>query len=172
MDASHREPYHPESQGAAERSVAKIKNHLLKTGISRGQKLQDIVSSINFCPSSTPGTGSPAMRLLGRNIRGPLPAPPSQLPPQQPQALKIQHQRMKDKTLKCRNARTDDFAPGQEVLLYQPKAKRYSLPAIIDSPIISDDGFPRSYKVIMEDGLLRHYQAHWIISMPPADATQ
>ena len=112
------------------------------------------------------------MRLLGRNIRSPLPAPPSQLPPQQLQALKTRHQKMNDKALKRRNTRPDDFAPGQEVLLYQPRAKRYSLLAIIDSPIIGDDGFPRSYRVITEDGLLRHYQARWIISAPSADAAQ
>ena len=144
----------------------------MKIGISRGQRLQDIVNSLNSCPSSRPGTGSPAMRLLGRDIRGPLPSPPSQLPPQQLQALKIRHQKMKDKALKRHNTRPEEFAPGQQVLLYQPKAKRYSLPAIIDSPIIGDDNFPRSYKVITEDGLLRHYQARWIISAPPAEAAQ
>ena len=140
---------------------------LRKIGLTKGQGLQEIVSSLNFCPSSRPGTGSPAMRLMG-----PLPCLPMQLPPEQLSALRLRHKHLKDWALKRCNARPELFEPGQKVLLYAPRFKRYNIPAVFYCPILGDDDILRSYRVITEDGVMRHYQAHWLITARAAEAAQ
>ena len=162
-DATHGAPYRPESQGAAEKAVGRIKNLIKKTGIKSGEDLQGAISALNFFSSSRPNTGSPAMRLWGRSVRGPLPAPPQALTEEQVNKLRARHAEMRDKALQRHNARPLTFQPGEHVKIWDHKQKRYAEPAVIDSPIAGDDGFPRSYKVVTEAGRLRHVTASWIV---------
>ena len=117
---------------------------------------------MNFFSSARPNTGSPAMRLWGRSVRGPLPAPSLALTEEQVAKLRARHAEMRDRALERHNARPDTFEPGENVKIWDNKQKKYSEPAVVDSPILGDDDFPRSYKVVTESGRLRHVTASWI----------
>ena len=162
-DATHGAPYRPESQGAAEKAVGRIKNLIRKSGIKSGEDFQGAISALNFYSSSRPNTGSPAMRLWGRSVRGPLPAPPQALTAEQIERLRTRHAEMRDKALQRHNARPLTFQPGEQVKIWDHKQKRYAEPAVINSPIAGDDGYPRSYKVVTEAGRLKHVTAAWIV---------
>ena len=122
-----------------------------------------MVWSLNFMASSRSGKGSPAMRLHGRDVQGPLPTPPSSLTEEQVQALRRQHQELRDKAVQRQNARPEEFQVGDHVLIKSPCQKRFSEPGVVDSPMRGDDLAPWSYKVIMESGLKRHVAAAWIV---------
>ena len=64
-------PYHPSSNGAAERLVQTIKRGIrtgLKSGISVDQALQAVLLRLRTMPHSTTGV-APSMLMFGRNIR-------------------------------------------------------------------------------------------------------
>ena len=48
-------------------------------------------------------------------------------------------------------------------MIWNPRQKRFSEPAVVDSPMRGDDLAPRSYKVIMESGQVRHVAAAWMV---------
>ena len=43
------------------------------------------------------------------------------------------------------------------------KRKTYSIPATIMSNMQGDDGYARSYEILTDSGLLRHYCASWLM---------
>ena len=88
IDAVHGAPYHAQSQGLAEKNADHIKKMICKLGYLRDKEFQEMVWSLNFMASSRPGMGSPAMRLHGRDMQGPLPSPPSSLTEELVQALR------------------------------------------------------------------------------------
>ena len=47
--------------------------------------------------------------------------------------------------------------------VWDQKQKRFSDEATIDSPMPSDDGAARSYKIITDAGRLRHVTAAWLV---------
>ena len=112
VDPIHGAPYHPQSQGAAERAIGRLKFALRKSGYKRGQELQALVSSLNFLSSSRAGTASPATRLWGRQVRGPLPSPPGHLSEEQLEMIRAKHSRAKAKALARANATPKWFMPG------------------------------------------------------------
>ena len=164
-DAVKGSTYHPESQGAAEKAVHRVKDLIKKTGSKSGEALQESIAAMNFLASSRPSTGSPAMRLHGRSVRGPLPAPPGRLTPEQIENLRARHAELKDRALRRHNARPTQFLPGERVRVWDQKQKRFSDEATIDSPMPSDDGASRSYKIITDAGRLRHVTAAWLVKV-------
>ena len=168
MDPIKGATYHPSTQGAAERAVGIIKTRIAKVGFSQGKQFQDMIWTLNTAGSSRGGTGSPAVRLLGRSIRGPLPSPPNSLAPAQVEQMKARLDRLRAKSLKRANARSVTFQPGDPVKVWDHRDRRYSIEATVDSPIIGDDLVPRSYKVVTSDGRMRHVTAAWLV---PAAAT-
>ena len=77
--------------------------------------------------------------------------------------MRKRHQELRDKAVHRHNARPDKFQVGDSVKIWNPKQKRYSEPAVIDSPIAGDDMMPRSYKVILDNGRVRHVAAAWLL---------
>ena len=159
----HGAPYHAQSQGLAEKNVDHIKKMICKLGYLRDKEFQEMVWSLNFMASSRPGMGSPAMRLHGRDVQGPLPSPPSSLTEEQVQALRRRHQELKDKAVQRQNARPEEFQVGDQVLVWSPRQKRFTEPGVIDSPMWGDNLVARSYKIIMESGRVRHVAAALIV---------
>ena len=92
-----------------------------------------------------------------------MPAPPEALTREQADKLRTRQAEPRDKALKRHNTRPLTFYPGKHVKIWDHKQRRYAEPAVIDSPILGDDGYPRSYKVITEAGRLRHVTAAWIV---------
>ena len=103
------------------------------------------------------------MQLLGRDVRGPLPSPPSSITAEQIQALRKRHQELRDKAVQRQNARPEEFQVGDQVKIWNPRQKRFSEPAMVDSPIKGDDMTPKSYKVIIDNGRVRHVAAAWMV---------
>ena len=112
------------------------------------------------------------MRLWGRSVRGPLSAPPETLTKEQIDRLRARHAELRDKALARQNVRPLTFYPGDQVKIWDHKQKRYSEPAMVDSPMPGDDGHPRSYKVLTETGWLRHVTAAWLVKAAAADTEQ
>ena len=95
-----------------EKNIDRVKQMLRKLGYLRHKEFQEMIWSLNFMASSRPGVGSPAMRLLVQDVRGPLPSPPSSLTAEQIQALRKRHQELRDKAVQRHNARPDEFQVG------------------------------------------------------------
>ena len=62
------------------------------------------------------------------------------------------------------------FQPGDPVKVWDHVSRRYTIEAVIDSPIIGDDLVPRSYKVVTSDGKMRHVTSAWVV--PAAAETE
>ena len=162
-DVTHGAPYHPESQGAAEKAVGRVKDMIRKTGHRTGEDLQESISALNFFSSSRTQTGSPAMRLWGRSVRGPRPAPPGEMTREQIERLRTRHAELRDKGLARHDVRPLIFYPGDPVKIWDHRRKQNPKPALVDSPILGDNGYPRRYKVLTEAGRLKHVTAAWLV---------
>ena len=147
-----------------------LKTRIAKVGFSQGKDFQDMIWAINMAGSSRGGTGSPAVRLLGRSVRGPLPSPPNSLAPAQVEQMRARLNKLRAKSLRRSNVRTLHFQPGDPVKVWDHVSRRYSIEAVIDSPIIGDDLVPRSYKVVTSDGKMRHVTSAWLV--PAAAETE
>ena len=77
--------------------------------------------------------------------------------------------KIRAKALSRRNVRPTTFQSGDHVKIWNHRVKRYDTPAIVDSAVAGDDTLCRSYKVIGEDGRLRHVTGAWLV---PAEAQQ
>ena len=163
MDPIKGATYHPSTQGAAERAVGILKTRIANVGFSQGKDFQDMIWAINKAGSSRGGTGSPAVRLLGRSVRGPLPSPPQQPGPPQVEQMRARLNKLRAKSLKRSNVRNLHFQPGDPFKVWNHVSRRYSIEAVIDSPIIGDDLVPRSYKVVTSDGKMRHVTSAWVV---------
>ena len=71
--------------------------------------------------------------------------------------------KLRAKSLKRSNVRNLHFQPGDPVKVWDHVSRRYSIEAVIDSPIIGDDLVPRSYKVVTSDGKMRHVTSAWVV---------
>ena len=69
VDVHHGATYHPQSQGAGERAVGRVKEVLVRNGMTGAHQLADIVHVLNYNSSTAAGSGSPAMRMFGRPAR-------------------------------------------------------------------------------------------------------
>ena len=77
--------------------------------------------------------------------------------------------RIRSRALKRQNIRPTSFQPGDQVRMWNHRSKRYDSAATIHSPVTGDDTIARSYKIIGEDGRMRHVTSSWLV---PAQAEQ
>ena len=77
--------------------------------------------------------------------------------------------KLRAKSLKRSNVRNLQFTHGDQVKVWDHVTRRYTIEAVVESPILGDDSVPRSYKVITRDGKLRHVTAAWIVPAAAAN---
>ena len=92
-----------------------------------------------------------------------MPAPPGGMTREQIERLRTRHAKLRDKALARHNTRPLIFYPGDPVKIWDLRRKQYAEPATVNSPILGDDGYPRSYKVLTEAGRLKHVTAAWLV---------
>merc|ERR1711867_319656 len=92
-----------------------------------------------------------------------LPSPPHSLAPAQAEQIRVRLNKLRAKSLKRSSVRNLQFYHGQEVKVWDHVSRRYTIEEVVDSPILGDDSVPRSYKVITNDGRMRHVTAAWIV---------
>ena len=77
--------------------------------------------------------------------------------------MRVRLNKLRAKSLKRSNMRNLQFWPSQDVKIWDHVSRRYTIEAVVDSPIMGDDSVPRSYKVITNDGRMRHVTAAWVV---------
>lgn len=138
-------PYHPESQGALERSHRSIKSSLTKLGLDSGSSWDDDLAFALFALRDTPNAShgfTPFELVFGHSVRGPLCILRDKLLEKEPadvSALELVEE-MRQRLTKCWNVAADnleitrdktkqrydlkaryrEFRPGQQVLIFLP----------------------------------------------------
>ena len=56
-----------------------------------------------------------------------------------------------------------EFLPQDRVLAWDHRKKTYSIPATVMSNMQGDNGYARSYEIMTDSGVLRHYYASWLV---------
>ena len=79
------------------------------------------------------------------------------------ESLRRRHQALRDKANQRRNARPEEFQAGDQVKVWVPKQKRFAEPGTVDLPIPGDDMTPRSYKIVLDNGRVKHVAAAWLV---------
>ena len=138
-------PYHPASNGLAERAVQVVKNGLKKvrTG-SVNTRLAKLLFTYRITPQSTTGV-SPAELLFGRRPRTRL----DLLRPNTP--VRVENKQMEQKLRHDRKAKCRFFSVGEPIFARNFGTGRRWLPG----DIIERAG-PVSFRVRLEDGRFRH----------------
>lgn len=106
-------PYHPQSNGLAERFVDSLKRALAKSPNDTRNGLREFLTSYRATPNvNAPENKSPAELLMGRRLRTPM---ASVLPPE-PRSL-TKNEKMEDQFNRRHGARRRRFNKGEEVYL-------------------------------------------------------
>ena len=165
VDVHHGATYHPQSQGAGERAVGRVKELLVRNGMTGAHQLADVVHVLNFNSSTTAGSGSPAMRMFGRPARSYMASADNTLTEEQKRLLQERLAKARAKAVKSRRQRSRqlEFMPGDKVLAWDHRRKSYSVPATVTSNMQGDDGYARSFEILTDTGVLRHYYSSWLV---------
>ena len=101
------------------------------------------------------------MRMFGRPARSFFASATNTLTEGQKRLL----QKRLAKAVKSRRQRSRqlEFLPQDRVKAWDHKNKAYSIPATVMSNMTGDDGYARSYKILTDSGVLRHYFAFWLV---------
>lgn len=147
-------PYHPRSNGLAEKAVGIAKNMIKK---SRDTKVELHLYLLNYRNAIIANTGfTPSQLLMNRQLRTKLPVQSSNLSPNQGINHAVAHQKMLDnqqsqKSHYDKSARTEVlFWPGERILLQNPKTKLWE-----NAKIVKKLPEPRSYLVETQFGFYR-----------------
>ena len=132
----------------------------------------EVVHSLNFNASTAPGCGSPAMRMYGRPARSFFATATSTLTEEQKRLLQDRLAKARAKAVKSRRQRSRqlEFLPQDRVRAWDHRRKAYSIPATVMSNMTGDDGYARSYEILTDSGMLRHYYSSWLVPEIAADA--
>ena len=138
---------------------------LVRNGLSGGHQLADIIHCLNFNASTVPGSGSPAMRMFGRPARSFFASAGNTLTEEQKRLLQERLAKARAKAVKSRRhqSRQLEFLPHDRVLAWDHKKKTYSVPATVMSDMSGDDGYARSYQIVTDNGVLKHYYSSWLV---------
>ena len=63
-----------------------------------------------------------------------------------------------------------EFLPNDRVMAWDHKKKAYSIPATVMSNMTGDNGYARSYEILTDSGVLRHYYSSWLVPEVGAEA--
>ena len=134
--------------------------------------MADTIHYLNFNASTAPGSGSPAMRMFGRPARSFFATASNTLSEEQKHLLQEGLAKARAKAVKSRRqqSRQLEFLPGDRVLAWDHKRKAYSIPATVMSDMTGDDGYARSYQILTDSGVLRHYYSSWLVPEVTAEA--
>ena len=55
-------------------------------------------------------------------------------------------------------------------MAWDHRRKAYSIPATVMSNMTGDDGYARSYEILTDSGVLRHYYSSWLVPEVAAEA--
>ena len=134
-------PYHPSSNGLAERAVQVVKQGLKKLSTGTMQdRLSRFLFQYRLTPHSTTGI-SPAEMLVGRRIR-------SRLDTLRPSLEKrVQEKQLRQKQYHDMHARSREFTPGDDIYLRNRRPGQKWLAGTI----LKSTG-PVSYSVQLKDG--------------------
>ncbi|KAK3748327.1 hypothetical protein QZH41_005512, partial [Actinostola sp. cb2023] len=148
-------PYHPSTNGLAERTVQTIKEGLKKmSGETMETKLQRVLFNYRITPHSTTEK-SPAEMLMGRKLRCRLDLLHPNL------QGKIHVKQMKMKQLHDQHAKLREFSTGDPVYMKNFGPGPHWIPAVVQEVT-----GPLSYTVLLGDGRIQrrhvdHLRAKW-----------
>ena len=152
-------PYHPATNGLAERAVQTVKRGVkkMKSG-TLSDKIARFLFAYRNTPHSTTGT-TPAELLMGHKLRSPLDLLKPDL------HIRVEEKQEKQKQYHDRIAHQRSFAVGD--LVFIRNFSRSSTDQWIPGEVISTTG-PRSFRVIVPDGrILRRHIDHIRIRTAP-----
>ena len=143
-------PFHPATNGLAERAVQIIKKGLKKvTGGSMMSRIARVLTAYRVTPQSTTGV-SPAELLQGRRIRTRLDLLKPNI------AERVENQQMKHKVSHDRSSRLTYFVKGETVYVQNFGTGQRWMPAVVQEVT-----GPVSFLVKLQDGrLMRRHQDH------------
>ena len=70
----------------------------------------------------------------------------------------------------CQRSRQLEFLPQDRVTAWDHMRKAYSIPAAVMSNMTGDDGYARSYEILTDSGVLRHFYSSWLVPEFTAEA--
>ena len=138
-------PYHPSSNGQAERFVRTFKQAIRageRESLPLDQRLQNFLLMYRVTPHATTGV-SPCKLFLGRDLRTRL----HMLEPQL--GTKVRSSQATQKAPHDRQAKSRDFFVGQEVMARNPRSRANYLPGVVVQRL-----GPLSFLVEVGDGIV------------------
>ena len=167
--------YMPSQNGRVERAVGLVKKMISLNPFQSPKQLQELIQAINNRPSGVPGAGSAYQRFYGRTPLLHLPQLPHTLSEQEKDSMRKQMELHRERyRCKYKNTNTNTYKLEEQVLIFDPKAKKFSKKGIIHGydPPTNDKLGPRNYLIKFEDGLIRKVNCQWVIRAPSLNSDQ
>ena len=144
----HSSAYNSQSQGSCERGVRSIKELLKKCGNLSQLQLSEMIFCLN-CRDQPNGQGNALGRFLGHGVRSPI---PNSLDRSYnwDETLKMRAAMHKARQQKKQKGPKETYNIGEQVLVQNPKSKKWDIEAEISDVRVSHDQTVVSYDILVD----------------------